>query len=187
MQNKIAKFHKVSQQEYISAMRGIGALITDDKIKEIWDEIKLPKRATVGSCGYDIFAPFSFSLKDGEELMIPTGIRCEMEPGWALLIHSRSGLGTKHYLRMANCTGLIDGDYFHADNEGHFYAKVRNESGNPKNVAKIVRGQAFVQGCFMPFGITVDDYTTGIRTGGHGHSDEKMADIEEMELERFHE
>ena len=40
-----------------------------------YEDIKLPKRATMGSAGYDFFAPFGFELRAGECITIPTGIR----------------------------------------------------------------------------------------------------------------
>ena len=64
--NKIAKFEKVSylqfKKDYIDCFNEE----SDDKIKEIYDNIKLPKRATKGSAGHDFYSPISFELKPNE-------------------------------------------------------------------------------------------------------------------------
>ena len=40
---------------------------TEEEIKEIYDQIKLPKRATRGSAGYDFFSTVDFELKEDRE------------------------------------------------------------------------------------------------------------------------
>ena len=69
---------------------------TEEQIKEMHEALKLPKRATKGSAGYDFFAPFTFKLTPGETIKIPTGIRAEMQEDWVLQIYPRSGLGFKY-------------------------------------------------------------------------------------------
>ncbi len=54
------------------------------KLTEIYDQIKIPTRATKGSAGYDFFAPFDMSLTPGVEMKVPTGIRVEIDHGWWL-------------------------------------------------------------------------------------------------------
>ena len=56
---RIAKFHKVSYEQFLESCRED---FSEDEIKEMYDGIKLPVRATSGSAGYDIFAPFDFTL-----------------------------------------------------------------------------------------------------------------------------
>lgn len=55
---------------------------TEAQIKEMYENLKLPRRATKGSAGYDFFAPFAFTLAPGETIKIPTGIRAEMKEDW---------------------------------------------------------------------------------------------------------
>ena len=60
--------------------------------EKIYEDIKLPKRATAGSAGYDFYAPMAFELKPGETIKIPTGIRVKINDGWVLKLYPRSGL-----------------------------------------------------------------------------------------------
>ncbi|MBQ9734809.1 MAG: deoxyuridine 5'-triphosphate nucleotidohydrolase [Clostridia bacterium] len=156
---RIAQFFKVSESEYLK----VGT-------KTVYDEISLPKRATAGSAGYDFFAPESFTLSPGETAKIATGIRVRIDDGWVLKIYPRSSLGFKYRLCLDNTVGIIDSDYFNADNEGHIFIKITNCGDKPLTVDK---GVAFAQGVFVEYGITVDDECDGVRTGGFGSTNKR--------------
>ena len=167
---KIAKFEKVSLDQFTKDWAGEFLEASEAEIKEIYDSIKLPKRATCGSAGYDFYVPVNITLAPGEEKKIPTGIRCWMEEGWVLKIYPRSGLGFKFRLQLNNTVGIIDSDYFYSDNEGHMFVKMTNDSREGKTV-ELAAGMAFAQGIFLPYGITVDDDCTSTRNGGFGSTD----------------
>lgn len=164
---RIAKFHKVSgerfREDFMNSIPGF----TDAEIHQLYEEIKLPARATKGSAGYDFASPLTFNLRPGETIKIPTGIRVEMEEGWVLCLYPRSGLGFKYRLQLNNTVGVIDSDYFYSDNEGHIMARLTNDSNEDK-VLRIERGSGFLQGIFTEYGITVDDEADGVRNGGFG-------------------
>lgn len=164
---KIAKFEKVSFEQFKKDYIDCFNEEDEAKIKEIYDLIKLPKRATKGSAGYDFYSPVSFTLKPCEIIKIPTGIRVKIEDGWFLANFPRSSLGFKYRLQLNNTVGIIDADYYNALNEGHIMSKLTNDSKENKSVT-IEKGMAFTQGIFLPFGITVDDDSNEVRTGGFG-------------------
>lgn len=154
---KIAQFFKVSETEYLKSAS-----------KEEFDSVLLPKRATSGSAGYDFFSPKTFTLNAGETVKIATGVRVKIEEGWVLKIYPRSSLGFKYRLSLNNTVGIIDSDYFNADNEGHIFIKMTNCGTDSLTVEK---GKAFAQGIFVEYGITVDDDCDRVRTGGFGSTD----------------
>ena len=78
------------------------------------------------TCQCDFFAPFDITLKPGETIKIPTGIRAQMEEEWVLKLYPRSGLGFKFRLQLNNTVGVIDSDYYYSDNEGHIYFQFIN-------------------------------------------------------------
>ena len=161
---KVAKFSKVSFEQFNEGWQeAFGQAVERDK----YDALKLPTRATVGSAGYDFFSPLTFTLEPGETIKVPTGIRAEIAEGWVLMLFPRSGLGFKYRLQMNNTVGIIDSDYFYSDNEGHIFVKLTNDSKENKTVI-VEAGQGFVQGLFMPFGITEDDNVSALRNGGFG-------------------
>ncbi|MBR6816116.1 MAG: deoxyuridine 5'-triphosphate nucleotidohydrolase [Clostridia bacterium] len=157
---RIAKFEKVSKEQFGKDTMNLG-------LQAAYEDIVLPQRATTGSAGYDFYAPMDIVLKPGEELTVPTGIRAKMQEGWVLMCCPRSGLGFKFRMQLNNTVGIIDSDYYHAKNEGHIMARIFNDSRSDK-VIEIKAGQAFVQGIFLPFGITEDDAAEGQREGGFG-------------------
>lgn len=164
---RIARFHKVSEKRFAEDWLDTFAETEPEKVKEIYESILLPKRATAGSAGYDFFAPVEFVVHPGETIKIPTGIRVEMEQEWVLKCYPRSGLGFKYRLQLNNTVGIIDSDYFYSDNEGHIFAKLTNDSNEDKTLT-IPAGTGFMQGIFVEYGITIDDDAQGIRNGGFG-------------------
>ena len=164
---KIAQFFKVSPENFMNAMREEFPQYTEEDIRDMYESLALPRRATRGSAGYDFHAPFSFSLPPAATIKIPTGIRVKMEEDWVLKIYPRSGLGFKYRLQMNTTVGIIDSDYFYSDNEGHIFIKMTNASNEGKTV-DVPQGTGFAQGIFLEYGITVDDDADGIRNGGFG-------------------
>lgn len=168
---KVAKFEKVSLEQFVKDWSS-EINMPRERIEQIYNELILPKRATVGSAGYDFFAPIEFRLRPHETIKIPTGIRVQIAEGWVLQIYPRSGLGFKYRLQMNNTVGIIDSDYYHAKNEGHIFIKMTNET-NEFLTLLVDKGEGFAQGIFIPFGITEDDDTTDIREGGFGSTTKK--------------
>ena len=154
-----AKFTKVSFAQFC-----------EHGSQEIYQQIKLPRRATSKSAGYDFFAPDALTINPGQTVTVATGIRCQMPDDWCLMIYPRSGLGFKYKLRLNNTVGIIDADYFDSANEGHIFIRMTNES---EKVLEIPQGMAFAQGIFTHYLLTEDDDTTEVRQGGLGSTDKK--------------
>ncbi len=158
---KIAKFEFVSRERFLQDCRDI---------PQTPSELKLPVRATVGSAGYDMLTPFDIVLAPGESMRVPTGLRCRMEKGWVMLIVPRSGLGFRYRMQLDNTVGVVDEDYYGADNEGHIIVQITNDSRGGKKL-EISAGKAFAQAVFLPYGITEDDDASAKRTGGLGSTE----------------
>lgn len=160
--SKIATFEKVSFEQYMADATKCGHWAGTDQLRKEWEAIQLPTRATSGSAGYDFYMPFENAVAKNP-ITIPTGIRCKIEPSWVLVCCPKSGLGFKYKMELDNTLGVIDSDYYFSDNEGHIMAKFRTET---PTILK--QGQKFMQGIFLPFGITTDDNCDGVRNGGFG-------------------
>ena len=70
-----------------------------------------PQYAHDTDAGMDIISPAEYTIAPGETIIIPTGIKCAIPEGYALLIQPRSGQSVKTKLRIANTPGLIDSGY----------------------------------------------------------------------------
>lgn len=155
------KFEKVSFDQYVNSIGG------DVDLRTEYNDIKLPKRATTGSAGYDFFSPFDFELAPNKTIKIPTGIRVLLDKDKFLAIYPRSGLGFKHRMQLDNTVGIVDSNYFGSDNEGHIFIKITNDGREGKTI-HINKGEAFAQGIIAQYFVTIDDETNGIRNGGFG-------------------
>lgn len=167
MAKRIARFEKVSFEQFKEGYEDSFGEAEEQDIRKIYDGLKLPLRATIGSAGYDFFSPVDVVLEPGGTIKIPTGVRVWMEPEWVLKCYPRSGLGFKYRLQLNNTVGIIDSDYYDSDNEGHIFVKLTNDTKEEKTV-RIQAGTGFMQGIFVEYGITFDDEATECRNGGFG-------------------
>ncbi len=173
---RIAQFEKTGFEQFSKDLSRVRSDLSETEIRTIYEGIRLPARATSGSAGYDFFAPYDIEILPGREVLIPTGVRVRMEEDYVLMLFPRSGLGFKYRLQLNNTVGVIDSDYYHAENEGHIFCKLTNDSRENKTVT-IHTGEGMVQGIFLPFGITEDDHATTVRTGGFGSTTQKAGSL----------
>lgn len=164
---RIAKFNKITFKQFENDL-----MFSKENANKIYSDIKLPLRATKYSAGYDFFAPYDFSLKPQESILIPTGINVEIKENYFLAIMPRSSFGFKYKLELANTIGIIDADYINSRNEGHILIKLINNNHENKELV-VKKGEAFVQGIFINYGITYDDDVNTIRNGGIGSTSKK--------------
>lgn len=188
--NMVAMFEKVSYEQFKKDLtEGENTIDIDDTaLKEIYDNIELPRRATEGSAGYDFFLPYTPSISTTSRYVrICTGIRCNIKvEGWALFLYPKSGIGSRYGVSLRNTIGVVDSDYYFAENEGHIIVNLssdemkavydgdvvlkkeidENHEDDSKEEVEEVReysltylqkDKGFVQGVLMPFGITEDD------------------------------
>ena len=138
----------------------------NDDIK-LYEEYKLPKRATKNSAGYDFYSLFDFTLKPNEIKKIPLGVKFNMNEDEMLMLVVRSSQGFKYNVRMCNQIGIFESDYYNNENnEGHAWLKLQNH-GDIDQVVK--KGDAICQGIFTKF-LIVDneDEIENERKGGFG-------------------
>lgn len=155
-----------------------------EKVKRIEEDIKLPKRATKKSAGYDFFAIEDTVIEPVEHAYlyaieapvvvhthtkptkILTGVKVIMEDDEFLMLGNRSSHPSKKDLVLANGVGFIDADYYgNPDNDGEMAFEYYNVSDKPVVIKK---GDKIGQGVFMKYEITDDDDAEGERTGGFG-------------------
>ena len=122
--------------------------------KKLYEEYEIPSRETTHSAGYDFHALEDMTVKPGQIVKIPTGVKASMEDDEVLYILVRGNQGFKYNVRLCNQVGVIDKDYYNSEtNEGHMFIKLYNE-GEKDYVVK--KGDKIVQGLFINF-LTVDD------------------------------
>ena len=164
---RIAEFERVSITTFSGACADLTVCGDFLDTAKAFEQIKLPVRATQGSAGYDFFLPFPLTVAPGESCSVPTGVRVRIQTGWVLMIYPKSGLGFRYRLQLDNTVGIVDTDYYEAENEGHIIIRITNDSKSGKTLS-LDAGKAFAQGVFVAFGITYGDAARGERSGGFG-------------------
>lgn len=159
-------FEKISLEQYIKDINGDGDLTQE------YEDIKLPRRGTSKSSGYDIYSVCSFSLEPNEEIKLPTGLKAYMLDDEELLLFPRSSVGFKYKVKFDNTIPKVDADYHNnIKNEGHIWMKFTN-TGN--KVWEVEKGDAIAQGTFYKYLIADDDNPVSEeRVGGIGSTSNK--------------
>ena len=174
MERVVARFEKVSYEEFKKSWIEVNPLDNEEIIKEIYDNIKLPTRSTKRSSGYDFYCPDTrpVYVRVGQSKLIPTGIRCVfLKDRYDLTIYPRSGMGFKYRAHLDSTVGIIDNDYYEAYNEGHIKIKI---SCDPRDSDCMIinPGDRYAQGIIREFFLAEgdDEVEKEDRRGGIGHT-----------------
>ena len=92
-------------------MKGVKIAI---KRKESAKDLPLPRYATAGSSGMDLYADTdgdSLELLPGQIKLVSCGIYLGIPEGFEAEVRPRSGLALKHGVTLVNAPGTIDSDY----------------------------------------------------------------------------
>ena len=159
-------FEKVSYQEWRRTLKKLNSEVSEEIIQNSYKNIKLPKRATIDSAGYDFFNPFEdLNFPAHSIVTIPTGISFRgKDKNCVLIMVPRSGLGFKYGMGLRNTIGVIDADYQYSDNEGHIMLSIVSQE------PFIVKSNSgLCQGIILPF-LTIDneEEIINVRNGGFG-------------------
>lgn len=148
-------------------------------------DVKLPRRSTKKSAGYDFFAyedieiPPSITFKmmpdesrvfhkfwDIRPTYVPTGIKAYMKDDEELDLYNRSSNPKKLGLVIPHSVGIVDSDFYNnPENEGEISFSFYNLL--PVKV-KISKGDKIGQGIFRKFLKSDFDDADGDRIGGMG-------------------
>ena len=105
-------------------------------------EVKTPTRGTPGSAGLDFYVPSGFlgNVKPHADVCIPSGIKVQVPPGYALIAKNKSGVALKKKLGVGAC--VVDEDY-----QGEIHLHLFNHSGEH---VQIESGEKLVQFLLIP-------------------------------------
>ncbi|MCL2049359.1 MAG: dUTP diphosphatase [Defluviitaleaceae bacterium] len=75
-------------------------------------DLLVPARQSLEAAGFDLYANVkAITIKRGERVLVPTGIKIALPFGYEAQIRSRSGLAYKHGVAVLNSPGTVDSDY----------------------------------------------------------------------------
>jgi len=110
---------------------------------------EIPKRATEGAAGFDLFANSLHDIRPMDRTVINTGITVEIPPNAVGIIKPRSGLAVRNGIDVM--AGVIDSDY-----RGEVKVLLINQG---EELFKVRPGDRIAQILFMPI-------ITASETGG---------------------
>jgi dUTP pyrophosphatase len=115
------------------------------KLDNRFEDLPLPKYATEGSAGMDVFAAIlePVIIEPFSTMLISTNLAIELESGYECQVRSRSGLAIKNGIFALNAPGTIDSDY-----RGEIKVILSNFSKVP---FKIERGDRIAQLVFARY------------------------------------
>lgn len=130
--------------------------------KPLTELATIPRRATDGSAGFDLFSTANATIWPGAMALISTDIACAIPDGYCGMIWPRSGMAVRHGIdRLA---GLIDSDY-----RGNVQISLINHGDRPVEIKK---GERIAQLVVVPYvgdsAVAEELPDPGTRTGGFG-------------------
>lgn len=145
-------------------VRGFEKIVKYDGI-----DIKMPKRQSKYSAGYDICTVDKLVIPPHKSIVFDTGVKAYMPDDEFLDLRIRSSKAIKENLMLKTCASVIDSDYYNnRENEGHIMGALFNY-GDTEVV--IPAGERIMQGIFVKFYTVDDDNATADRSGGIGSTD----------------
>lgn len=139
------------------------------KIKKLNKNAIIPKRGSDYAAGMDLYACTStpIIIAPHQTVKVGTGLAIELPHGYFGAIFARSGLATKHGIRPANCTAVIDEDY-----RGEWVVPLHNDTDVPQTINPMERVAQLVAISYLPMDfIEVNELSDTARgTGGFGSS-----------------
>lgn len=102
-------------------------------------------------------------------VLVPTGVKAQLEKDQVLILANRSSNALKRNLIVPNGVGVIDADYYNnPNNEGEIMGLFINLNTEDY---KIYKGDRIMQGIITSYAVTEDDEAKGKRNGGLGSTD----------------
>lgn len=95
----------------INETEGIAKRYISIPIELCHENAKVPQYAHVSDSGVDVYALEDITIHPGETVLVPTGIKVALPPGYEIQVRPKSGRALKTKLRVANTPGTIDSGY----------------------------------------------------------------------------
>jgi len=80
-------------------------------VQKLHADVKMPAYAHEGDAGLDLYSTINHTLRPGERVLIPTGLKMAIPHGYEGQVRPKSGLALKHGLTVLNTPGTVDAPY----------------------------------------------------------------------------
>lgn len=147
------------------------------KFQKLHENAVLPKRATDGSAGYDIYAVKETFIASptGPIWEYETGLAVEIPKGYVGILCARSSITKKTTFVLGNAVGILDSDY-----RGEFKFQYRDIKPTGGMTKKFDLTQAIGQLIVVPYFYSEPEFVSKLSEtkrgdGGFGHTDAKKS------------
>jgi len=126
-------------------MNNMEVIVTDSRVSLGENQLVI---GTPGSAGYDIsvWPDFPIVIHPGETRKIASGVKMHIRnPNLVGFLLSRSSVGTKQHLNIAQGTGVIDSDY-----QGEMFVVLRHNGHDGTDPVTIEPGMRVAQMVYLP-------------------------------------
>lgn len=114
------------------------------KVIKAHEDAVIPTYGTPEAAGFDLYSVEDVTLTPTSKLVISTGLKMEIPPGYELQVRPRSGMTVKTDFRVANSPGTIDSDY------RGIISIIGHHVGSSGNYIHIKKGDRIAQGVIAP-------------------------------------
>jgi len=83
----------------------------DVVVQKLSADSVVPKYAHEGDAGVDLYSAGNFTVKPGERVLVPTGLKMAIPCGCEGQVRPKSGLALKHGITVLNTPGTVDAPY----------------------------------------------------------------------------
>lgn len=95
----------------VNDTEGIAKRTVQIPIELCHEKAKIPQYAHITDSGMDVYALEDITIHPGETVLVPTGIKVALPPGYEIQVRPKSGRALKTKLRVANTPGTVDQGY----------------------------------------------------------------------------
>ncbi len=81
------------------------------QLKQVRPTATVSTRGSYDAACWDVYAAEPAWISAGGSALVPTGWAMQIPKGYCVKLYARSGLATKHGVRLVNGVGIIDSDY----------------------------------------------------------------------------
>lgn len=120
------------------------------EVKRISPETAIPKHAKPGDAGIDLSVSENIDIREGETVIVGTGLSFAIPDGMYGMLAPRSGFASKYGVTLANAPSIIDSGY-RGEVKLALYRNYGPNDGKNHSPLHIKKGTRVAQIVVMPF------------------------------------
>ncbi len=130
-------------------------------VQRLNESAAIPAYAHDGDAGVDLYAAVDLTVRPGERVPVPTGLKMAIPYGYEGQVRPKSGLALKHGITVLNTPGTVDAPY-----RGEVGVIIINH--DPKSEYEVKKGDKIAQMVFNKVEYVVFSEVSGLEATARG-------------------